>query len=180
MSTSFRSLPADRALREAICILLDMRTETKGTPNLVVTETDGSFAGLLTPRSLLQALLKSWQPDESLRRDEAWLAHSLLQLVRGRLDTAIGELMIRDLPRAQPGDRLLRLVELISDRRLECVPVFLRLYEAHGLSRDRRPYELADRWLGVTMAGAASDLYRQHLLERMKWSRNAVPDWFDL
>jgi CBS domain-containing protein len=123
MSTSFRSLPADRALREAICILLDMRTETKGTPNLVVTETDGSFAGLLTPRSLLQALLKSWQPDESLRRDEAWLAHSLLQLVRGRLDTAIGELMIRDLPRAQPGDRLLRLVELISDRRLECVPV---------------------------------------------------------
>ena len=61
--------------------------------------------------------------------------------------------------------------------RLECVPVFLRLYQAHGLSRDPLPYELADHWLGATMAGAATDRYRQHLLERMKWSRQSYPDW---
>jgi CBS-domain-containing membrane protein len=100
-----------------------MRTETKGTPNLVVTESDGSFAGVLTPRSLLQAIMRGWVPDESLRRDEGRLADSVLQRVGSRLDTPIGELMIRELPCAQPGDRLLRLLELISDRRLECVPV---------------------------------------------------------
>lgn len=123
MSSSFRSLPAECPLREALCLLLGLRTETKGTPNLVVTEADGSFAGVLTPRSLLQALLESWQPSEDLRRDEDRLGDSLLHLVGNRLDTPIGELMIRDVPCAHPGDRLLRLVELISDRRLECVPV---------------------------------------------------------
>lgn len=61
--------------------------------------------------------------------------------------------------------------------RLECVPVFLRLYQAHGLSRDPLPYELADRWLGVTMKGADVRPYREHLLERMRWVRVAHPDW---
>ena len=69
-----------------------------------------------------------------------------------------------------------RAVGLRNDR-LACVPVFVRLYEAHGRSRDRLPYELAGRWLGVTMDGAAEDRYRQRLLEHMKWSRRSHPDW---
>ena len=60
----------------------------------------------------------------------------------------------------------------------ECLEVLLRLHQAHGLTRDPQPFELADRWLGVTMHGDDVRADRETALERLRWARIAHPDWF--
>ncbi len=60
----------------------------------------------------------------------------------------------------------------------DCLYVLLRLHKAHGLTRDPRPYELADRWLGVTMHGDNVRADRERALERLRWARIGHPDWF--
>jgi hypothetical protein len=64
------------------------------------------------------------------------------------------------------------------DGNFDCLDVLLRLHKAHGLTRDPRPYELADRWLGVTMRGDDVRPDRERALERLRWARVAHPDWF--
>ena len=64
------------------------------------------------------------------------------------------------------------------DGNFDCLDVLLRLHQAHGLTRDPRPYELADRWLGVTMRGDDVRADRERALERLRWARIAHPDWF--
>lgn len=65
-----------------------------------------------------------------------------------------------------------------EDGNFDCLEVLLRLHQAHGLTRDPRPFELADRWLGVTVQGDDVSVHRERALERLRWARVAHPDWF--
>ena len=122
MGASFLQLPADAPLREALALLLGPGAAPKGAQTLVVTAPDGSLRGLLTPRSLLRALVGSLPPDEAAG-DDAAFERAMLRALAARLGAPVGELAFRDVPRAAPTDRLLHLMELIGDRRLESVPV---------------------------------------------------------
>ena len=84
---------------------------------------DDTYLGLLTARLLFKSLLTLWMPATSVRADEEQLQRELLDVVMERGQLEVRDALIRGLPVAAPDDRLLALIELCCDKRLEFVPV---------------------------------------------------------
>ena len=123
MLHSFTKVRADHTLGEAMQALVDLQGES-GVPNaLVVLDANGRYEGILTARLLLKSLLTLWMPGKAAPKDEAMLEKELVDLVHERSRVAVQGALIRGLPTAAPSDRLLALVEVACDKRLEFVPV---------------------------------------------------------
>ncbi len=122
----------DQTLGEAMQALVDLQAD-KEIPNaLVVLDADGNYEGILTARLLCKSLLDTWTPREATARDDAGLEQDLLSLVRQRSDLPVHDALSPDLPTAEIGDRLLRLIQLSTDQRLEFIPVVDKGH-VHGL-----------------------------------------------
>ncbi len=121
MKSAFRTIAADRPLREAKDYLIDFGEKQSPLP-LVVVHADGSLAGLLTPSALFRALLRKVR----LENVHTFTDLELLAAMGGQLDMQVSEAMVREVPRAYPEDRLLALMKLSiehREHRVEFTPV---------------------------------------------------------
>ena len=114
---------ADHTLGEAMQALVDLQGESEVPNALVVLDANGRYEGILTARLLLKSLLTLWMPSRAAHKDEAMLEKELLDIVHERSKMAVHGALIRGLPTAAPSDRLLALVEIACDKRLEFMPV---------------------------------------------------------
>ena len=113
----------DQTLGEAMKALVDLQAD-KEIPNaLVVLDADGNYEGILTARLLCKSLLDTWTPQEATVKDDAGLERDLLGLVRNRSDLPVRDALIPNLPTVGLGDRLLLLIQLSCDQRLDFIPV---------------------------------------------------------
>jgi CBS domain-containing protein len=123
MLRHFERLRSDKCLRDAMHALVHVQSQDDIPNVLVVVDEHGEFEGLLTARLLFRSLLALWMPGHAVRSDPEQLDQALLQLVDDRADLAVHDALIRGLPVAAPGDRLLRLIRIATEHRLEFVPV---------------------------------------------------------
>lgn len=129
MSTTFMRIGGGHSLRETIGILFEPAgpIQTQAPPDvartLVVVEPDGTFSGLLTPRYLMLALFRGWQPDEAVLKDDQRLSDILLTRGSERLKMSVAEAMNREAPVIHPDDGMLKMLKLAGEKRLECLPV---------------------------------------------------------
>ena len=123
MLADFASIRSDQTLGEALHALIELQSREQ-TPNaLVVLEKDSIYEGLLTARLVAKSLLALWMPEKAVREDELRLEKELLDVVQDRLHLKVHDALIRGLPTVAPDDRLLRLIEIGCEKRLEFVPV---------------------------------------------------------
>ena len=123
LAISFAQVRASQSLREALHSLVALQSD-RNKPNVLgVLDDDDRFVGLLTARLLFKSLLTLWMPGPSLREDDERLETELLTVIEERADLAVHDALIRGLPTAAPDDRLLTLIELVCDQRLEYLPV---------------------------------------------------------
>ena len=123
MKPTFMRLGAVHTLREAMGILLEPQARHNEPRTLIILNPDGSFAGLLTTRHLLKALLEEWAADHGDAPNDERLEQELPVVLEKRLTLHVTEAMHRDAPVVSPQERLPRLMELMRDKRLDCVPV---------------------------------------------------------
>ncbi len=125
----------DQTLGEAMQALVDLQTD-KEVPNaLVVLDEDGNYDGLLTARLLCKSLAARTTPGENADKGTDKSTHKStpestapptkeqLELVRKRSQMRVHDALNRDLPTVAPGDRLLSLIRLASEKRPEYLPV---------------------------------------------------------
>jgi CBS domain-containing protein len=123
MRSSFLRLGAGHTLREALSILLDHQAREEGPRVLIVLSPDAGFAGMLTTRYMLRALVPDWVREETDFEDNLAFEKRLLDSMEEKLEMRVTEAMNRDVPTATPEDRLPRLIERMQDKRLDCLPV---------------------------------------------------------
>jgi CBS domain-containing protein len=123
MKRVFLRLGAGHTLNEALGILLDPQNREKGPRILIVLNPDGGFAGTLTTRYLLKALLPVWVTDEGEAADTAAFEQRLLLAMRDKLGMRVGEAINRNIPVVGPDERLPKIVKIMQERRLDCLPV---------------------------------------------------------
>lgn len=137
MIESFWRIEENQTVSEAIRRLL---AGGKGSQVLVAVDDDDAFLGLLTPRLLLRGLFGRVEGPEGEPSRDAEPEARLFDAARNRLEQPVRDLLVRDISCANVDDGLLRLTELTSDQRLECVPVLeegrvvgvLRLVDVFG------------------------------------------------
>ena len=100
-----------------------MQRQEKIPNALIVTDTSGAYEGLLTARLLARSLLSLWMPEKDVREDEDRLGEEFLDIVQNRLRMRVHDALIRSIPVVSPEDRLLRLIEVACDKRLEFIVV---------------------------------------------------------
>lgn len=123
MLREFASIGADQSLGDAMQLLLETQKDAL-RPNVVaVIDVDGVFEGMLTARLLERSLLALWMPDQALREDPEQHEKQLLDVVQERLQLRVHDALIRGLPSAAPDARLLDLIVIGCDQKLEFIPV---------------------------------------------------------
>ncbi len=123
MKASFLRLGEKHSLREAMGILLDSQAQQEEPRVLTILNPEGKFEGLLSTRYLLQALLPDWVEEDQAGMSEEDFEQKLLEAMQDKLDMIVKDAMLSDVPEVKPDDRLPLLIEIMQDRRLECVPV---------------------------------------------------------
>ncbi|MHC4811853.1 MAG: CBS domain-containing protein [Planctomycetota bacterium] len=113
----------DQTVSEAMQALVDLQADAEVPNALVVLDAEGRYHGILTARLLCKTLMKLWAPDKAAGADQTLLEQELLDMVRDRGKLKVQDALIWDQPTAAAGDRLLPLVELACDKRLEFIPV---------------------------------------------------------
>ncbi|HPS00438.1 MAG TPA: CBS domain-containing protein [Candidatus Sumerlaeota bacterium] len=123
MKTSFLRVGTTHTLREALAILLSPTSRSEGPRVFVILNLDGTFAGTLSLRYLLKALVPDWAFDDAALTDPKAFEEKLLAAMPERLDMTVSEAMKHDQTFATPTDRLPKLIQLMQSRELQCLPV---------------------------------------------------------
>ena len=123
MRRSFLRLGSEHTLREALGILLATLKRPGGPRVLSILNPDGSFAGILTTRYLLKALVPDWVREDEAVPEEIEFEQHLLTTMRDKLDLQIQDAMNRDVSTVSPTDRLPLLIEKLRDKHAGCLPV---------------------------------------------------------
>jgi CBS domain-containing protein len=117
------TMASDRPLVEAIRRLVVGPAE-RTTPNAVVVVDDGGrYEGILTSKLVLRSLLSHWSPTEEVLGDRARLESDILEIVRDRAGLRVRDALVRGLPTAGPNDRLLDMIQQVTEAELEFLPV---------------------------------------------------------
>ena len=116
MTSRFLRISTAHSLREALGLFLYGEERKMDTGVIVVINTEGEFAGILTPESLVRGLTGSC---ENLGES----ADSFLERVNQNLPTSIDTVMLRDLPRLTKETGFAKVILLIGHGEYECLPV---------------------------------------------------------
>ena len=130
MLRDFAKIRPDQSLAEALEALVAVQRQEKIPNALIVTDTSGAYEGLLTARLLARSLLSLWMPEKDVREDEDRLGEEFLDIVQNRLRMRVHDALIRSIPVVSPEDRLLRLIEVACDKRLEFIVVVEDVFQA--------------------------------------------------
>lgn len=123
MLRSCATITAEQTLADAMRALLAAQEDTSHPNAVAVADADGQFLGLLTARLLARSLLALWMPDTARREDPQVHERELLAVVQERLHLRVRDALIRGLPVAAPDARLLELIDIGCEKRLEFIPV---------------------------------------------------------
>ncbi|MBH54635.1 MAG: hypothetical protein CMI18_09850 [Opitutaceae bacterium] len=115
MINQFLRISTAHTLREALGLLLYGEERKMNTGAIVVIDTEGEFAGLLTPEALLRGFSK---PEEGVRNYESFLAGVDEQLLE-----TVETVMEKDFPVLSPDTGLAEIIKRMSQGKHECLPV---------------------------------------------------------
>ena len=123
MEQTYLTIRVDQTVRDAVTLLGAAPPDSPVAGALIVTDDDGRYVGLLTPRLLFKSTLSAWSPADEPRQDPASLERELFAVAQDRLTLCVGEIVVPGLPTAAPDDRLMRMIECVCAKRLEYLPV---------------------------------------------------------
>lgn len=125
MRPTFLRMGAAHTLREAMGVLLDPQARREDPRVIFVLNSDGTLAGVLSPKDLLNYLLGEWakRGSASPTAKEGEGESQILIGLQEKLNESVSLALNRDVPIASPDDRLPRLIHAMQSKRLECLPV---------------------------------------------------------
>jgi len=123
MSLAFLRLGSGHSLREAVSILLNPEAGAEGRRVLIVLNPDGSFAGTLTTRFMLRALLPEWADSAPESQDGPEFERRLHDAMQEKMELTVADAMNPNVPTVEYGERLPHLIEIMLEKRLDCMPV---------------------------------------------------------
>ncbi len=123
MLHEFATFRSDRTLGEALGDLVELQADPHRANALAVVSAEGEFEGIVTAHLLCKSLVALWMPAKSLREDAARLQRELLEMVADRNELKVHDALIRGLPTVAPESRLLDLIEVGCEQRLDFIPV---------------------------------------------------------
>lgn len=123
MTREFETVMVHQLLKDALNQLLTPHSQKQGQTTLVVTNPDGSYAGLFSSHALLKALLAFWKPGRHALKDKQKLAIELNAVIKDQLDMKVSRVMMRGMPEAGPEGSLGHLLKLMGEDPVECIPV---------------------------------------------------------
>lgn len=118
MTKRFLRISTQHTLRETMGIILYGEQKKQDTGAIAIIDTDGNFAGTITPRDVVMGLLDEWSPSEDESSQEPFL-----ESVSERLSKTIGDILQRGQPTALLQTGLPELILLAAQYKYECIPV---------------------------------------------------------
>ena len=116
MTSRFLRISTAHSLREAMGLLLYGEEKQMDTAAIVVIDTEGEFAGILTPERVVRGLAADW--DDSVQSKQA-----LIECVNQHLPERINSAMLKDVPCLEKNSSFSKVVQLIAHGEYECLPV---------------------------------------------------------
>lgn len=117
MRTDFVRIRIDQHLGDAMVALHGAQGEAGMPSALMVVDGDDQYRGMLTARLLIRLLAAGHEEGHEI--DDM----TVLTVARDRLTTAIGDVLVEDVPVVAPEDRLLTMIRRGAPMRLDFVPV---------------------------------------------------------
>ncbi|MBK1880276.1 CBS domain-containing protein [Pelagicoccus mobilis] len=116
MTKRFMRISTQHNLREALALLLYGDQQNAETAATVVIDTQGNFAGILTPECVVAGLSKN----ESTAHETA---ESLSSAIDENFPVTIDNVMKKGIPTVHRGTSLAELVKHMGQDKYECLPV---------------------------------------------------------
>lgn len=118
MTKRFLRISTEHTLREALALLLYGEAQKAETAAIVVIDTEGEFAGILTPECVVKGLSGGHEEQPSLTGIDA-----LLERMERCFPETIDSVMKTDIPTISKDTPLAALIPQISHDKRECLPV---------------------------------------------------------
>lgn len=114
MTKRFLRISTEHNLREALALLLYGEQQKAETAAIAVIDTQGDFAGILTPDCIVSGL-----SGQTPHLDAAQLS----QAIEGNFPQTIDHVMKKGIPSVQADTPLPVLIKHVSEQKHECLPV---------------------------------------------------------
>jgi len=114
MTKRFLRISTQHNLREALALLLYGEQQKAETAAIAVIDTQGDFAGILTPECVVSGLSGQSSHETS---------DSLNSAIDENFPVTIDHVMKKGIPTIHRGTTLAELIKLMSDDKHECLPV---------------------------------------------------------
>jgi|ETNmetMinimDraft_22_1059887.scaffolds.fasta_scaffold00221_3 predicted transcriptional regulator len=118
MTKRFLRISTQHTLRETMGIILYGEQKKHDTGAIVIIDTEGEFAGTITPRDVVMGLLNDWNPPADSASQEPFL-----ESAKQHLSKTIGETLQLHQPTAMPESSLAELIRLAGQYEYECIPI---------------------------------------------------------
>lgn len=116
MTKRFLRISTEHNLREALALLLYGDQQKAETAAIAVIDTEGNFAGILTPECVVSGL--SGQTQEGHKS-----ANSLYDAIDENFPVTIDHVMKKGIPIADRKTNLAELIHWLGQDKHECIPV---------------------------------------------------------
>lgn len=131
----------DATLSLVIEVMLESLAHTPDNDCVLVKAKEGGLAGVITMRSIVQAMGPDLLKKTSGTRDEANYEKSFRLACQLGAQTGIKKIISKDIPRIRPSDTLVRIIEVFLD-----------------YNRSRAVVEEGDKVMGIVLL---ADVYRE-------------------
>ena len=118
MTKRFLRISTQHTLRETMGIILYGEQKKHDTGAIVIIDSEGDFAGTITPRNVLLGLLNDWNPPTDTISQEPFL-----ESAKDNLSKTIGDVLQRGQPTVLLDTSLAELIALAGQYEFECIPV---------------------------------------------------------
>ena len=117
MTNRFQRISTAHTLREAMGLILYGEERSTNTGAIVVIDSEGDFAGILTPTYVVRGLCRFAQDVENIDRE------TFLECIQNRLSEKVDTVMDKELPVLSKTTTFPKAVHFISSGKYECLPV---------------------------------------------------------
>ena len=118
MTNRFLRISTQHTLREALGLLLYGEEKNMDTGAIVVIDTEGEIAGILTPDCLVRGFAGGKIEENEPLEDAAFL-----ERVQAHMPDKVDSIMHTDLPLLTKTTPFAKIIHLIGEGRFECLPV---------------------------------------------------------
>ncbi len=118
MTKRFLRISTQHTLREAVGIILYGEQKKQDTGAIAIIDTEGDFAGILTPHNVVLGLTGDWTPTEESSQESDFLENA-----QNHMSRTVGDILPPIQPIVNPNTKLGKLIKLAGEAEYECLPV---------------------------------------------------------